>query len=328
MNGEQTFYRTIPPEKVVKYVILAVIGVVVLAVISTSFYTIQPDEQGVVQRFGKFVRLSGPGLHFKLPGLRFDFPLNIETVKVIPVTRKFKEEFGFRTLKAGIKSTFASQKLPEESLMLCGDLNVANVKWSVRYIISKPKNFLFMVRDPRKIIRDVSESVMREAIGDSSVDEVLSDRRNDINIEVKNKMQRILDLYAAGILIDDITLQEVTPPDEVKSAFNEVNTAQQDKERFRREAEKEYNMTIFRADGEAKQMIQQAKAYAIDRTNTAKGDAQRFTQIWQEYKQNKDVTRRRLYLESLGRVLPNLEKKYIIDDEIKSLLPLMKIGGE
>jgi membrane protease subunit HflK len=185
-----------------------------------------------------------------------------------------------------------------------------------------------MVRDPRKIIRDISESVMREAIGDSSVDEVLSDRRNDINIEVKIKMQEILDLYAAGILIDDITLQEVTPPDEVKSAFNEVNTAQQDKERYRNEAEKEYNMTIFKADGKAKQMIQHAKAYSIDRTNTAQGDAQRFIQIWQEYKQSKDVTRRRLYLESLGKVLPNLEKKYIIDDEVKGLLPLMKIGGE
>ena len=321
MNDQQIYYRTIPPKIIARYVILAIIGGVIVAGVATSFYTIQADEQGVVQRFGKFIRISEPGLHFKLP-------YKIEKVTVIPVTRKFKEEFGFRTKEAGVKTTFAKQKLPEESIMLCGDLSVADVKWSVRYIISNPKDYLFKVRNPRQIIRDISESVMREAIGDSSVDEVLSDRRNDINNEVKIKMQQLLDLYGAGVLVDDITLQEVTPPDEVKSAFNEVNTAQQDKARLKSEAEKEYNTTIFRVDGKAKQMIQQAEAYAINRTNTAKGDANRFIQIWQEYKQSKDVTRRRLYLESLSRVLPKLEKKYIIDEEVKGLLPLMKIGGE
>ncbi|HEG44627.1 MAG TPA: FtsH protease activity modulator HflK, partial [Phycisphaerales bacterium] len=289
MANEPIYYQTIPPRMIAKYATVAVVVMVVLSLLTTTFYQVNTDEKGVVQRFGKFVRVEDAGLCLKIP-------MGIETVKKIPVTRVFIEEFGFRTLKAGIESKFRTKGYESESLMLCGDLSVADVSWSVKYKIAKPKDYIFNVRNPQKIIRDAAESVMRSAIGDSSVDEVLSERRSEINNEAKENMQRILDSYGTGVIVE-VTLQEVTPPSAVKSAFNEVNIAQQDKERLKKEAEKEYNTVVFKADGQAKQMKQQAQAYAVERVNEASGDANRFTQIWQEYSQSKDVTRRRLYLE-------------------------------
>jgi membrane protease subunit HflK len=286
----------------------------------SGIYTVDTDEKGIIQRFGKFVRTTEPGLHVKLPW-------GIESAKTPQVERIFKEEFGYRTLRAGVKTVYGKKDL-KESLMLCGDLSVAQVEWIVQYKISRPEMYLFNVRNPRIIIRDVAESVMRSVVGDSSVDEVLTARRVEINAEAMKRMQEILDAYSAGIKVVAVKLQDVNPPEKVKHAFNEVNAAQQDKERFINKAREEYNKVIPRARGQALQMVKQAEAYAIDRTNTASGDAQRFTQIWAEYKESKDVTRRRLYLESLGKVLPKLEKKYIIDGEVKSILPLMKIGEE
>ena len=294
--------------------------IVILVFLSTSFYMVDTDSKGVVQRFGRFNRITEPGLHFKLP-------LGIEKVQKPQVERIFKEEFGFSTLRAGIKTTYGRKNL-DESLMLCGDLSVAEVEWIVQFKISEPDKFLFNIRNPQKIIRDVSESVMRSMVGDSSVDEVLSSRRVEINGEAEQKMQKILNLYDCGIQVVAVKLQDVNPPEPVKPAFNEVNAAQQDKEKLVNKAKEEYNKVIPKARGQALQMVKQAQGYAIDRTNTAKGDAKRFNQIWAEYAQNKDVTRRRLYLESLGKVLPKLERKYIIDDQVKGLLPLMNIGEE
>jgi len=318
MNPDQMYYQNIPTKTVVKYVILIAIGILILATIATSFYMVNTDENGIVLRFGRFVRTAEPGLHFKIP-------LGIETAFTPQVKRIFKAEFGFRTLKAGVKSTYGQKNLGE-SLMLCGDLSVAEVEWIVQYQIREPKKFLFNVRNPQTIIRDVAESVMRSVVGDSSVDEVLTERRIEINDEAQRQMQEILDSYSTGISVVAVKLQDVNPPEKVKAAFNEVNAAQQDRERFINQAREEYNKVIPRASGQALQIVQQAEAYSINRVNTAAGDAQRFTQIWAEYKQNKDVTRRRLYLESLNKVLPGLEKKYIIDDKVKGILPLMNIG--
>ena len=209
--------------------------------------------------------------------------------------------------------------------MLCGDLSVAEVEWIVQYKIREPEKYLFNVRNPQKVIRDVSESVVRVVVGDPSVDEVLTARRIEINLEAEKKMQNILDTYDTGIQVVTVKLQDVNPPEQVKPAFNEVNAAQQDKEKLINKAKEEYNKVIPKARGQALQMVKQAHGYAIDRTNTAQGDAQRFNQIWAEYAKNKDVTRRRLYLESLGKVLPKLEKKYIIDEKVKGLLPIMNI---
>jgi membrane protease subunit HflK len=297
---------------------LAVPIVLVLAVGSTSFYTVDTDEEGVVQRFGKYVRTTGPGLHLKLP-------LVIERVSTPQVTRIFKEEFGFRTIKAGVQTRYGQRPM-EEFLMLCGDLSVAEVEWIVQYKIKDAREYLFNVRKPEKVLRDVAESVMRSVVGDSSVDEVLTSRRQEINVAVTERMQRLLDTYTVGLHVESVLLQDVNPPEKVQPAFNEVNAAQQDKERLVNEALEEYNKIIPKARGQALQMVEQAEAYAIDRTNTAIGDASRFTEIWKEYDQSKDVTRRRLYLEGLSKVLPNLEKKYIIDENVKGLLPLMNVG--
>ncbi len=317
MNGNRLDYPTISPQQILKHAAWIVPIIIVFSLLSTMLYMVNTDSKGVVLQFGKFVRITEPGLHIKLP-------LGIEKVQKPQVERIFKEEFGFSTLQAGIKSTYGRKNL-DESLMLCGDLSVAEVEWIVQYKIREPDKYLFNVRNPQKVIRDVSESVMRMVVGDSSVDEVLTARRIEINIEAEQGMQRILDSYDIGVQVITVKLQDVNPPEPVKPAFNEVNAAQQDKEKLINKAKEEYNKVIPKARGQALQMVKQAEGYAIDRTNTAQGDARRFNQIWAEYANNKDVTRRRLYLESLGKVLPKLEKKYIIDEEVKGLLPIMNI---
>jgi len=306
------------PKQWIPWLKWAVPIVLVLAVGSTSFYMVNTDEEGVVQRFGKYVRTTGPGLHLKLP-------LGIESVSKPQVKRLLKAEFGFRTLKAGVQTQYG-QRPEEEYRMLCGDLSVAEVEWIVQYKIKDAYEYIFNARNPEKVLRDVSESVMRSVVGDSSVDEVLTSRRVAINNTVAEKMQQLLDTYTVGLYVESVMLQDVNPPEKVKPAFNEVNAAQQDKKRLVNQAREEYNKIVPKADGQALQMIEQAEAYAIDRTNTALGDASRFLQIWTAYSLSKDVTRRRLYIEALGKMLPNLEKKYIIDDNVKGLLPLMNVG--
>ena len=320
MDREDVYDRPVLPQRYVRYLIWIVPVVLILIAAGSSFYMVNTEERGVVQRFGKFVRETEPGLHFKLP-------LGIEKVSTPKVKRVLKEEFGFRTLKAGVQTRYGKRPI-EEYLMLCGDLSVAEVEWTVQYEIADAKEYLFNVRNPEKVLRDVSESVMRSVVGDSSVDEVLTERREEINDEAGAKMQDMLDIYRVGLRIVFVKLQDVNPPEQVKPAFNEVNAAQQDKERLVNRALEEYNKVIPKARGQALQLVKQADAYAIERTNMAKGDASRFMQVWAEYSESKDVTRRRLYLEGLGKVLPNIEKKYVIDDDVKGLLPMMKLGEE
>lgn len=321
MNDDVRYIRITPPRPgdVLRYAWIGVVAVIILVLASMSYYMVPTNSQGVVLRFGRFNRITDPGLRFKWPA--------VEKVYKPQVERIFKDEFGYRTLQAGVQSTYG-KKDTNESLMLCGDLSVAEVEWIVQYKIGDARKFLFNVRNPAKLIRDVSESVMRSVVGDSSVDEVLTQRRIEINLEAEKKMQTILDKYSSGITVVAVMLQDVNPPEKVKPAFNDVNKAQQDKVRSVNQALEEYNKVIPRAEGEAKQMIKQAEAYAIDRINTATGDASRFNQIYAEYKQNEDVTRRRMYLESLGEVLPNIPKKYIVDESVKGLLPLMQLGED
>jgi len=319
MEHEDGYYRiVIPPiPHLQRYVGAVVLGLALILLAMASYYVVPTDSRGVVQRFGRFNRITDPGLRFKWPV--------IESVLLPQVERIFKEEFGFTTLKAGVQSTYGN-KDRDVSLMLCGDLSVAEVEWIVQYKIGDPKLFLFNIRNPSKLIRDVAESVMRRAVGDSSVDEVLTLRRIDINVEVEEQMQEILSQYKTGISVVAVKLQDVNPPERVKPAFNEVNASQQDKERLVNQALEQYNTIIPRARGEALQLIKQAEAYAIDRTNTATGDASRFNQIYAEYRQSEDVTRRRMYLESMDRVLPTIDKKYIVDESVRGLLPLMQLG--
>ena len=296
-----------------------VVGVIAIWLVFTSAYTVEADEVGVIQRFGAYTSTTPPGLHFKLP-------LGIETVQKVKVQRVFKQEFGFRTVKADIRTTYSDRDFSSESLMLTGDLNAALVEWIVQYRIKDPVNYLFKVRNVEATIRYVSEAIMRQVVGDNSVDEVIILSRKQIAQDAQEQMQKLLDEYETGIDIVTVNLQDVNPPLPVQPAFNEVNEARQEKERIINEAWESYNTIIPKAKGQAEQVVLEAEGYAANRVNRAKGDADRFTQVWREYTKAKDVTERRMYIEMMREILPKVEKKYIIDEDLKSFLPMLQMG--
>ena len=299
------------------WVYLVSIGILGLWLVFSAFYTVDADEVGVIQRFGKYIRTTNPGLHFKMP-------FGVETVKKVKVQRVFKEEFGFRTVQAGIQTEYSRNDFSGESLMLTGDLNSAVVDWIVQYRVKDPINYLFHVRNVVETLRDVSESVMREVVGDHSVDEVIVLSRQDIEVLAQKSTQELLDEFETGIDIVTIKLQDVNPPKAVQPAFNEVNEARQEKERIINEALEAYNKVVPQASGQAEQTIRQAEGYATNRVNRAQGDAEKFLAIWQEYSKAEEVTRRRLYLETLLEILPKLANIYVIDEQQKGLMPLLQ----
>jgi modulator of FtsH protease HflK len=298
-------------------------GLAALIFVFTSYYQIEPDQVGVVQRFGKHVRTTDPGPHLK-------WPFGVETVTKVPVQRTLKIEFGFRTSRPGIRSEFeaptAEQKA--ESSMLTGDLNVAVVDWVVQYKITDPVLFLFHVRDVNGTLRDMAKATMRQVVGDRSVDEVLTIGREQIAREAREQLQALCKRYRIGIDIQLIALQDINPPDPVKPAFNEVNQAIQEKERAINDAWAEYNKAVPRAKGEADQAVRAAEGYALERVNNAEGDAKRFASVQAEYAKAPGVTRKRLYLETMATLLPKLGRKLIVDEKARGILPLLQLGGE
>ena len=319
--GGQGYTLPAISKSLVRVAILVIVG---LILIFTSFYQVGADEVGVIKRFGKYVDTTQPGLHFK-------FPFGIDKVTKVPVQRVQKEEFGFRTTRPGVRTEYRRAKATEESLMLTGDLNSAVVEWVVQYRIKDPVAYLFNVRGVKGTIRDVSESVMRQVVGDRSVDEVIILSRREMALRAKQRLQEILDSYGTGIHIVTVQLKDVNPPDPVKPAFNEVNEAKQEMKRTVNQAWEAYNKVVPKAKGEAERTIRQAEGYALNRINRAQGDANKFLAVWKEYNRSKDVTRRRLYLETLNEVLPKLGRKYIIDSEQRGLLPLLQLdekGGK
>ena len=288
---------------------------------SSCFYTVGVDEEGVVQRFGKYDRRKGPGLHFKLPR-------GIEKVTKVKVRYVYKEEFGFRTVEAGVRTQYAVSKAYEgEYLMLTGDLNVAVVPWIVQFRVKDPYKFLFKVRNVRGTLRDLAESTMRLVVGDRSINEVIS-KREEIADEARSFLQKELDEAETGIYVVTIEMKKTNVPEPVQPSFNEVNQAVQEKERMVYQAREEYNKAIPAAKGNAEKTIKSAEGYGLDRVNRAKGDAARFVALYNEYSRAKDVTRRRLYLESLTELIPKLGSKYIIDADQKNLLPLLNLGKQ
>lgn len=300
---------------------LIVIAVLVVIFIMPSFFTINPEEVGIILRFGKYNRTVSPGLNFKIP-------LGIEELQRVPIQRQLKEEFGFRTASAGIRTRYSDQNFLDESLMLTGDLNAAVVEWIVQYRISDPYKYLFKVRQPRFTFRAMTEAVMREVVGDRVVNEVLTVGRQEIGLAVKVKLQELCDQYETGIKVDQVVMQDVNPPDRVKPSFNEVNEAQQEREKLINQARSEYNKVIPRARGEAEQMIQEAEGYALERVNKAKGEAARFNALFSEYRKAKDVTRQRMYLETMNKILPKVGRKLIVDEDVKGLIPLLDLKKE
>lgn len=292
---------------------------IIISSVLSSFYSVGPDEVGVIRRFGKYVKTTEPGLRWKLP-------LNIEKLNKVKVKRIHKEEFGFRTLRAGVKSQYSSKSYLDESLMLTGDLNGLEVTWIVQFKIKDSVKALFNMRNVEETVRDISEAVMRQVIGDSSVVEALTARRIEINQEVQDQIQKILDDYNVGIQIVTVKLQDVNPPKEVKMSFNAVNEAKQEKEKVINQSWEAYNKVIPKARGQAEKTIRESEGYALQRVNRAKGDAVKFLATWKAYKEAKDVTRRRLYLEVLEEILPKAGKVYIMEPGGTGVLPLLNLG--
>jgi modulator of FtsH protease HflK len=298
----------------------SIIAVVLILLVGYSmFYTVAVDEVGVVQRFGRYVRTTQPGLNFK-------FPAGIEKITKVPVQRVQKQEFGFRTIVADVKTKYASDTaFLQESLMLTGDLNVAIVPWIVQYRISDPYKYLFKVRDINSTLRDLAESAMRLVVGDRSINEVIS-KRDDIAVQARELLQKELDNAETGIYITTIEMKKTNVPEPVQSSFNEVNQAVQEKEKLIYEAREAYNKLIPQAKGDAEKTIKEAEGYALDRVNKAKGDSARFMSLYQEYAKAKDVTRRRLYLEAMKDLFPKMGNKIIVDSNQKNLVPLLNMG--
>ena len=297
-----------------------VAALVIVALLWSSWYTVQPEETAVVQRFGRVQRSTGPGLHFKIP-------LGIETVKRVPTARVLKEEFGFRTVTTGRQTQYSGGDYSAESLMLTGDLNVIDVQWIVQFRVEDPVLYLFKVREQGETFRAIAEAVMRRVVGNRVGSDVLTVGRVAVASEVKEEMQGILSDYETGIRLITVELQDVTPPDPVKPAYNEVNEARQDLERMVNQAQEQANKVIPRAAGEAKQAVAEAQGYATERVNQARGEAARFISVLTEYQRVPDVTRRRLYLEAMSEVLSDAKTVYIVDSEQRALIPWLSLDS-
>ncbi|MFP4064326.1 MAG: FtsH protease activity modulator HflK [Bacteroidales bacterium] len=297
-----------------------IIGLIVLVALATSVKTIGPEKEGVVLMFGKYNRTLQPGLNFIAP-------FGLEKLYKIPVQRQLKQEFGFRTIEAGVQTRYAKDEYRDESLMLTGDLNLADVEWVIQYRIVNSFDYLFRVREAENALHDMSEAAMRKIVGDRTVNEVLTVGRQEVATSVEVLLQRMCDEYENGIRIDQVVLQDVNPPDPVKDSFNAVNEAQQERETLINQAESEYNRVIPRARGEAQETIQRAEGYALSRVNRATGESDRFNSLYTEYIRAPEVTQKRIYLETMERLLPLIGNKVIIDENGTNVLPLLNLDG-
>lgn len=288
----------------------------------SSIYTVGTEEKGVILRLGRFSGITGPGLQFKLP-------FGIDQVFLVATERVMKEEFGFRTSGFSGRSTYVKEGFSNESLVLTGDLNVSDLEWIVQFKVEDPFKFLFNIRYPIDTIRDISEAMTRKIVGDANVTDVLTTDRAMLATRIQDEIQRILNSYEIGVRIVTFKFQDVNPPESVKAAFNGVNEAEQQKESLILQAREQYNQQVPRARGEGKQMIQEAEGYALERINRAQGEASRFIAVLDEYKKFPEVTRRRLYLETLEKVLPKMKDVIIVDDQAGkgSILPLLPLQG-
>jgi modulator of FtsH protease HflK len=294
------------------------LGLLALIALLTSVRTVGPEQEGLVLFLGKYNRTVNPGLNFIVP-------FGLERMYKIPVQRQLKQEFGFRTVEAGVRSQYSKDAYRDESLMLTGDLNLADVEWVIQYRIVNSFNYLFRVRDAEDALHDMAEAAMRKIVGDRTVNEVLTVGRQEVASSMEELLQRMCNEYENGIRIDQVVLQDVNPPDPVKPSFNAVNEAQQERETLINRAESEYNRVIPRARGEAQETVQLAEAYALNRVNRATGEADRFNSLYSEYIKAPDVTKKRIYYETMERILPKIGTKIIVDEKGNNVLPLLNI---
>ncbi len=300
-----------PLKNFTKYIGFFIVGLLMI----TSIYTVDANENAVVLRLGKYHATTGPGLQFKLP--------LIDSIYKVKVDYQYKEEFGFRTVRPGVKSAFSTRGYEEEAWMLTGDLKIADVRWVVQYKIKDARDYLFNVKNIDETIKDVSESSMRLMIGDRSFIEVIQTERIAIADQAKSYMQEILDRYETGVAVQLVQLQGVVPPEPVADSFNEVNRAKQDQETLINEAKQGYNKQIYRIEGEAQKIITEAEGYAIERVNNAKGDVALFESVLKEYLKAPQITKDRLYIETMEYVLSRNKNKIIVDKDIENLVPFL-----
>jgi len=302
-----------------------IIGIAILIALIwgafSAFYTVQPEERAVVKRFGAVVGITDPGLHFKIP-------FGVDQVQFVATERVLKQEFGFRTqgTRASGRTAYSNQQFEDESLMLTGDLNMIDVEWVVQYRIDDPIKFLYEMREPTRTLRDISESVMRRIVGNMLGSEVLTVGRVEIQQKAREEIQQAVDGYNAGIRINTVEMQDVVPPPAVQPAFNEVNEARQERERMINEAQKRVNQEIPNAEGAALRTVAEAEGYATERVNRAYGESVRFSAVLAEYRQAPEVTRSRLYLETINEVLPNIGQVLVVQDGQMSPLPLLDVN--
>lgn len=326
MNSNNPFENGFDFQKIEfnpRYLLAGVTTLVVLILAYTSVYTVQAESQGIVLRFGKYVKTVDPGLRFKLP-------VGIDHVEILPVLRQMKMEFGFGTPGATNQDQYSNEQADERN-MVTGDTNAATVEWIIQYRIREPQLYLFKVREPGDTLRDLSEAVMRTVVGDRTVDEVITIGRQEIEVEALAQLQELVNMYELGLSIDQVQLKNVNPPQPVQPSFNEVNQAQQEREQMINVASGEYNKVVPRASGEAEQKIKEAEGYALRRINEAEGDVSRFNAMFTEYLKAPEVTKQRIYIETMKEVLPKLGKKIIMDGQANQVLPLMQLptsGGQ
>lgn len=322
MAQEANFDFKMPPqfEKITQNIRLLVIGFIAVAATFSSVFTVETEEVGVITRFGEYVSEARPGLNFKIPF--------VDQVQYVPVQRQLKQEFGYRTTSAGVNSTYRKAGYQGESLMLTGDLNLGDVEWVVQFRIDNPYNYLFKVRNIDDTLRDLSEAAMRQIVGDRTVDEVLTVGRAEVASEMEIVLQAITNEYEMGIKIEQVVLQDANPPDPVKPSYNGVNEAEQQRETLINQARADYNRVVPRAAGEAEQTIQQAEGYALNRVNTAQGEVSRFNDLYEEYIKAPEVTKRRIFLETMEEILPKMGQKIITDEEGNSVIPLLQMQME
>lgn len=304
-----------------KSLLALLVAILLVFGIYSSFYKVDTEETAVILRTGKFVGYAESGLHFKLP-------FGIDRVYLVKTGRVFKEEFGFRTVQPGERTSYTKSGLEEESLTLTGDLNVSDVEWIVQFQVIDPYKYIFQLKNPVETIRDISEAMVRRVIGNSNVTQVLTTERAMLAARIQEDVQGILNEYDIGVRVVTVKFQDVTPPDPVKKAFNEVNEAEQQKESMILQAREQFNREVPRARGEAKSTIEEAEGYAIERINMARGETNRFEALLLEYSKAPEVTRQRIFLETMEEVLPRLDEIYMMDDAGGNLLPLLPMRSE
>ncbi|MEX0845109.1 MAG: FtsH protease activity modulator HflK [Balneolaceae bacterium] len=319
MAQDQNFDFNVPPQfqQISKHIRTIIGGLILLLLGFTTFFTVDPEEVGIVVRLGKYVETVEPGLNYKIPLL--------DQVEKVPVERQLKQEFGYRTIQSGVQSRYQKAGYENESLMLTGDLNLADVEWVVQYRINDPYSYLFKVRNAESTLSDISEAAMRQIVGNRTVNEVLTVGRADVAIRGQELIQSLVTEYEMGITIEQVVLQDINPPNPVKPSFNAVNEAQQQRETLINQAKADYNRVIPRARGEAQETIQRAEGYASQRVNNAEGEVSRFNDLYAEFIKAPEVTKRRIFLETMEEVIPKMGKKIITDESGSNVLPLLQM---